>query len=99
MSDVTIWMRPGARQDVVFHLDADSITEGDTILTCTTAAVTSGSLTVDAGTIVEDDTGVLVWVDASGTSSGETAVVRCSIVTAEGRKDTKQIGVTIGYHD
>lgn len=99
MSDVTVWIRPEARQDVVFHLDADSITEGDTILTCSTAVVTTGALTVDDGTIVEDATGILVWVDASGALVGETAVVRCSIVTAEGRKDTKELGVTIGYHD
>ena len=98
MSDVTVWMRPDARQDVVFSLDADSITEGDTILSCTTAVVTSGSLTVDEGTLVETNTGVLVWIDATGTSSGETAVVRCSVVTAQGRKDTKEIGITIGYH-
>jgi hypothetical protein len=98
VSDITRWIRPGSRLDFLFELPASWAAEGDTITSKQITVVPVGAtVTADAGTIVEDGAAVLVWV--GGGQDEERATIRCTITTAAGRIDTKDLAVVVGYHD
>lgn len=70
---------------------SDWLASGDTI---STHVVTADSgITVDSSNLADSNTSVVVWL--SGGAVGISYVITCSIVTAQGREDSREIVVTV----
>lgn len=89
------WHRPGATLDYLFDWSGQLV-DGDTIASKTVTIEGPDGLTADAGSVVNDSTGVLVWV--TGGLVDETARVLCEVTTTGGRTDTMALDLRVGYY-